>query len=116
MIVYRGGRRQRGYGIGGVFSSFFRKTSPFLKKGALTVGKNALSTLSNVLEDVEGGKNVVDSIKRRGKAGAWKTMREVGSQALKRSPELLADIFSSDSKRARREEHESDNEEEDIFS
>ena len=110
MIVYRSGRRQRGYGIGGLFSSFFRKALPFLKDGALTVGKNALGVASNVIHDAGRGGNVVASIKKHGKKGALKTAKEVGLGALKRGSEVLYDIWSEDSKRRRTDDDD------DIFS
>jgi len=109
MNVYRGGRRQRGYGIGGLFSSFFRKALPFLKDSALTVGKNALNLASNVVNDAEAGRDVVKSIKKHGKRVAMKTAKDVGFNALKRGADVFQDIWSPDAKRSRPEE-------EDIFS
>lgn len=114
MIVYRGGRRQRGYGIGGVFSSLFRKILPFLEKGAVTVGKHALSTASNVLDDVEHGeRNIGKSLKRHGKKRAWQAARELGTHAIKTAADWNDDIFAPTSKRRRRNE---DDDDDDIFS
>ena len=104
MLVYKGGRRQRGYGMGGVFSGFFRKLRPFLKEAALTVGRNAVETVSNVLEDVEkGDRDVVRSIKKHGKAGAIKTAKQVGLRGIKRVMEGTDGIQSQPSKRTRRQ-------------
>ena len=114
MIVYRGGRRQRGYGIGGVFANFFRKIKPFLQRSAVTVGKNALDTAVNVLGDVERGGDVVKSLKKHGKSAAWKTAKQVGMQAIKRARDWDDDTLSPDSKRSRRDD--SDGEFDDIFS
>ena len=108
MIVYKGGRRQRGYGIGGLFSSFFRKAQPFLKDSGLTVGKNVLGVASNVLQDVEQGRNVLDSIKKHGKRGALKTAKEVWLSAFKRGADVFGDIYTQDTKRRRSEEYEDD--------
>ena len=129
MIVYRGGRRQRGYGIGGVFSSLFRKAKPFaakakpffknkvkplikkgmkkakphLKKASKIAGKNALNTFTQVMADVQGGDvDLVDSILTRGKAGLMKTGKDVYRQAIKRKREPDVDSLSSDTKRQRR--------------
>lgn len=110
MIVYKGGRTQRGYGIGGLFSSFFRKASPFLKESALRVGKNALDVASDVLYDAGQGRDVFRSMKKHGKKAAMKTAKEVGLTALKRSADVFDDIWSEDSKRRRSDD------EEDIFS
>ena len=102
MLVYKGGRRQRGYGMGGLFSGFFRKLQPFLEQSALTVGRNAVDTVSNILEDVEqGDRDIVGSLKRHGKAGAIKTAKQVGLKALKRSMDVFDDIATKPAKRSR---------------
>jgi len=115
MNVYRGGRRQRGYGIGGLFSSFFRKALPFLKDTALTVGKSALDVVGNVVNDAEAGRDVVKSIKKHGKRVAMKTAKDVGFNALKRGSDVLQDIWTQDAKRSRPNDEEED-EEIDSFS
>jgi len=108
MKVYRGGRRQRGYGIGGLFSSFFRKASPFLKNSALSAGRNALNLANNVIEDVERGGNVLKSLKKHGEKAAMKTAQEVGFNALKRGADVFDDIWSQDAKRSRVSSDEED--------
>lgn len=105
MNVYRGGRRQRGYGMGGLFSGFFRKILPFLQDSAVTVGKNLLNVGTNVLQDVEAGdSNVRESLKRHGKAGAIKAAKRIGGHAIKRGRDIFDDNQSPDSKRRRRTE------------
>ena len=100
--MYKGGRRQRGYGMGGLFSGFFRKLQPFLEQTALTVGRNAVDTVSNVLEDMEtGDRDIVGSLKRHGKAGAVKTAKQVGLKGLKRMMDVFDDSPAKPSKRSR---------------
>lgn len=50
---YRGAAVQRGHGIGSFLGGLFRVALPFIKKGALSFGKEALNAGVNVLEDVE---------------------------------------------------------------
>ena len=105
MNIYRGGRRQRGYGMGGIFSGFFRKVLPFLQDSAMTVGRNLLNVGSNVLEDMEtGDKDIVGSLKRHGKAGAISAAKKIGGHAFKRARDVFDDTPSSESKRRRRTE------------
>jgi len=59
MIIYRGGRRQRGHGIGGVFKNLFRSAMPMIKEGGKIVAKNALNLGANVLADMRSGENNV---------------------------------------------------------
>ena len=53
--VFVGSLYQRGHGIGS-FLGLFRKILSFLNKGARTVGKEALRSGINVIEDVENNK------------------------------------------------------------
>ena len=66
MLIYRGGRRQRGHGIGGVFKSLFRSAMPFIKEGGKIVAKNAVNYGANVLADISQGEDVVKSLERHG--------------------------------------------------
>jgi hypothetical protein len=53
-VVYRGAPYQRGHGIGSFLGGLFRTITPLLKSGAKAVGKEALKTGINVLQDVMG--------------------------------------------------------------
>ncbi len=77
MIIYRGGRRQRGYGIGGVFSSLFREALPVLEKGAKIVGKNAVQLGMNVAQDAIQGKDPLKSLEQHGINAALTTGGEL---------------------------------------
>lgn len=52
---YRGAPVQRGHGIGSFLGGLFRAALPLLRKGAVAVGKEALTAGANVLEDVGYG-------------------------------------------------------------
>ena len=52
---------QRGYGLGSIFKSVARSVMPSLKE----IGKSALTTGSEVLQDVEKGKNIKTAAKKR---------------------------------------------------
>ncbi len=77
MLIYRGGRRQRGYGIGGMFKSLFRSAMPILKEGGKIVAKNAVNYGANVLADVSRGEDVVKSLERHGVKAAMNTAGDI---------------------------------------
>ena len=77
MIIYRGGRRQRGYGIGGVFSSLFRQALPVLEKGAKIVGKNAVQLGMNMAQDAIQGKDPLKSLEQHGLNAAANALGDV---------------------------------------
>ena len=69
--IFRGYVRQRGYGLGGMFRTFYKfvmplfKTHalPFLKKGAEIVGTEAVKTAADIANDAIKGRNIQDSAK-----------------------------------------------------
>ena len=63
--VFRGPVLQRGYGLGNMFKSLSRAIMPTLKEGMKTLGKSALHTGLDVLQDVSRGENFKESAKRR---------------------------------------------------
>ena len=83
MMVFHGGRFQRGYGqvgygLGSFFQSLARKAMPFLQSGAKSLGKAALDTGINVAKDVLAGNNLKDSARTR----LQQTAQTVKQQAL----------------------------------
>jgi len=86
---YYGKQYQKGYGLGDTFKKFFTWIVPLVKKhalpvlqsGAKAVGKQALSSISNIARDVVEGKNFVDSSKKRAKE-AIDNLEEQADQAL----------------------------------
>ena len=67
MNVFRGPVMQRGYGLGGFFKGMVRTFAPVLKRGLVNVGKKALETGVQVMNDVAEGKNFKNSVKKRSK-------------------------------------------------
>ena len=71
--IYQGRLYQKGYGLGGVFRKFFNWITPIFKKHALpvlkesgrTLGKEALSSLSDISQDIIKGDNVEKAITSR---------------------------------------------------
>ena len=63
--VFRGSRMQRGYGIGSVLSGMFRAAVPFLRRGAQTLGKEALRTGITIGQDVLSGRKLKQSARQR---------------------------------------------------
>jgi hypothetical protein len=49
--VYVGTRFQRGHGLGSIFGGLFKAAVPLLKKGAKTLGREALKTGLNIAKD-----------------------------------------------------------------
>lgn len=55
--VYIGKTFQRGAGVGSFLGGVFRYVLPLLKRGALTVGREALNTGLNIATDITNGKS-----------------------------------------------------------
>ena len=56
--VFAGRRYQRGHGLGSIFAGLFKAAMPLLKKGAKTLGREALKTGLNIAGDVVQGRNI----------------------------------------------------------
>ena len=67
MPAFRGPALQKGYGLGGLFKGLVRTLAPALKQGLISVGKRALQTGTEVLNDYVQGGDLKTSIKRRAK-------------------------------------------------
>lgn len=64
--VYIGSPNQRGHGIGSFLGGLFRRIIPLLKQGAHTVGKEALRSGINIVNDiVESGVRPKEAFKMR---------------------------------------------------
>ena len=110
--IYKGRRRQKGYGIGGTFASLFRKAVPLLKSTGFAVGKEALRAGGDAFEALEAGDQPWQSIaKTHGKRAAKRAIQPVLSNAGKFITEGFKDIFSDpditlpSTKRERTTEH-----------
>ena len=65
---YTGARVQRGHGFGSLFSGLLRSVAPLIKRGALALGKRALTTGAQIAGDVVSGQNIKKATKRRATA------------------------------------------------
>jgi hypothetical protein len=71
--VFQGARQQRGYGLGSIFRKFFGwvmpifKTHalPMIKRGAQTVGTEAIRSATNIATDALSGKDIQTAAKER---------------------------------------------------
>ena len=63
--VYAGTHYQRGHGLGSIIGSLFKSAVPLLKRGAKTLGHEALKTGLNLALDVMEGQNVKQAAKSR---------------------------------------------------
>ena len=61
VLFYHGPVLQRGYGLGSIFKSVSRSVMPSLKE----IGKSALTTGLEALQDVAKGKNIKTAAKKR---------------------------------------------------
>ena len=62
---FTGARVQRGHGFGSLFSGLLRSVAPLIKRGALALGKRALTTGAQIAGDVVAGQNIKKATKRR---------------------------------------------------
>ena len=80
--VYAGSRYQRGHGLGSIFGGLIKAAMPLLKKGAKTLGREALKTGLDIVGDAVEGKNIKEAATSRltstGKTLLQKAADEVG--------------------------------------
>ena len=62
--IYVGKAYQKGYGLGSWLGGLFRTVLPFLKSGAMVVGREAARAGSHVLADVASGQNFKNSVNK----------------------------------------------------
>ena len=65
---FTGARVQRGHGFGSLFSGLLQTVAPLIRRGAVALGKRALTTGAQIAGDVVAGKNVKKAAKRRATA------------------------------------------------
>ncbi len=117
MRIYRGRRRQKGYGVGAHFASFFRKAIPVLKKAGYATSKHWMREGGDILEELEKSdadwQNVLKKhVKRAGKKSI-EPLLDMGVSAAK---EGIKDIFSEpDVSPPPAKKAKTSHEEEDIF-
>ena len=110
---FAGARVQRGHGLGGLLKSLGAALLPALKSGGKFIGKELLSTGGQILSDMFKGENVKKSIRRRGKEGVTRTLREAVSAIKRRGPPIAT--TSKRKKPRRRQRQQQQKRSADIF-
>ena len=67
----------RGHGFGNLFSGLLRTVAPLIRRGAVALGKRALTTGAQIAGDVVAGKNVKKAAKRRAAAAGRNLMQSL---------------------------------------
>ena len=106
---YRGPVLQRGYGIGSIFKSVARSVMPSLKE----IGKSALTTGLEVLQDVAKGENIKTAAKKRLKENSLAFLDDTVSKtapkkSIKGSANKQIAISSSNPKKSKHQSGELD--------
>jgi hypothetical protein len=101
--VFAGRRYQRGHGLGSIFGGLLKAAMPLLKKGAETLGREALKTGLNIAGNVLQGRNIKQAEKSRLKSTgqnllqkAMNTVGPPGQRAIKRTCQAKKDQTSAD--------------------
>ena len=63
--AFAGARCQRGHGLGGMFRGLFRAATQLLKRGAMALGKQIISSGGEVAKDVAAGKKFKQALRHR---------------------------------------------------
>lgn len=93
--VFAGSRRQRG---GSIFGSLKRLFLPVAKNIGKNILKSGIGLARDVASDAMMGKDIKDSLLKRGKAAAF----DVGSSAAKEGLSAMSELIGSGSRRYRR--------------
>lgn len=91
---YQGAQYQRGYGLGGLFRSFFRAAVPLFKSGAKAVGKQLFRSGVDILNDVTKGEDV--------KMAAKKRLKEAGNVLTDKASAQVKSMIGSGRKNKKR--------------
>ena len=78
--IFHGATRQRGYGIGGIFTNIFRRIAPVLKNVAKTTGKQLVKTGANFVADVIDGKTLKKAALSNLSSGGQKLVSSLSSK------------------------------------
>ena len=95
MNIYRGRRRQQGYGVGGTFASFYRRAVPLLKKAGFSTAKEWLKSGSEAMGDLEQGKKPWKNVlKKHAKKAAKRSLTPLVALGASAATEGIKDVFS----------------------
>ena len=93
--IYQGRRRQRGYGVGGNFASFFRKAMPLIKSSGFDIGKEALRAGGDALAALESGSPWKTVAKTHLKKAAKRSLQPMLKLGTRMAEKGINDIFST---------------------
>jgi hypothetical protein len=93
--VYVGTRYQRGHGLGSIFGSLFKSAVPLFKRGANTLGREALKTGLNLASEVMEGQNVTQAAKSRLKSTGQNLLQKAMDTGLQTNPIPISYIRKS---------------------
>ena len=74
---FTGPRVQRGHGFGSLVSGLLRTVAPLIRRGAVALGKRALTTGAQIAGYVVAGKNIHNAAKRRATAARRHLMQSL---------------------------------------
>ena len=74
---FTGALVQRGHGFGSLFSGLLRSVAPLIRRGAVALGKRALTTGAQIAGDVVAGKNIKKAAKQRATAAGRHLMQSL---------------------------------------
>lgn len=95
MRIYKGRRRQKGYGVGAHFASFFRKAIPVLKKAGYSTTKHWLREGGDILEELEkSDKDWQNVVKKHVKKAAKKSINPLLDLGVSAARQGINDVFS----------------------
>ena len=86
---FTGARVQKGHGFGSLFSGLLRSVAPLIKRGALALGKRALTTGAQIAGDVVAGQSIKKATKRRATAAGRALMN-----SLLATPHLRVNVYN----------------------
>ena len=82
LLAFKGAARQRIYSIGVIFKGLTRTCAPVVKNVLLNLGKQALKSGIQALDDISRGEDVKLVIKRRAVEG----VKRMGKKSINRAP------------------------------
>ena len=77
LSYFTGARVQSGHGFGSLFSGLLRSVAPLIRRGAVALGKRALTTGAQIAGDVMAGKNIKKAAKQRATAAGRHLMQSL---------------------------------------
>ena len=82
--VFRGSTRQRGYGIGGIFSKVFQRLAPVLKNVAKSAGRQLVKSGANIITDVIDGRSLRNAAMSNLSSGGQQLVSSLTSKLTKK--------------------------------